>query len=54
MKKVVRLNESDLNKIVEESVKQIIKENPNNEGLRNLFGFCYYSYNRNKIAIKVQ
>ena len=39
MRKVVRLNESDLNKIVEESVKQIIKENPNNEGLRNLWRY---------------
>lgn len=39
MKKVIRLTESDLSKMVNESVKQIIKENPNNEGLRDLWRY---------------
>ena len=39
MKKVIRLTESDLNRMVNESVKQIIKENPNNEGLRDLWRY---------------
>lgn len=41
-KQVVRLTESDLNKIIAESVQQILKENPENEGLwdrmKGMFG----------------
>lgn len=36
-KQVIRLTESDLNNIIKESVQQILKENPQNEGLWDYF-----------------
>lgn len=36
-KNVIRLTEEDLNNIIKESVQQILKENPENEGLWDYF-----------------
>lgn len=36
-KQIVRLTESDLNNIIKESVMEILKENPQNEGLWDYF-----------------